>query len=216
LGRPPATSRALVERAAIDLMLTEGYDAVSVQRIASAAGIARSTYFRYFASKADAVWGAFDTAIDRLASALAETAPTVSTMTAVHTAVTVTTHQNAQDSEVWLSRFALLDSAPSLAAGAALRWSHWSQVIAAFVARRLGIEPTDVVPAAIAGAVQGAYLASLRKWLDTGLTDADPSARSWADFSGVCTALDVALATTHPRTTQADESPPPLRRGRSG
>lgn len=195
LGRPPATSRELVERAAIDLMLTEGYEAVSVARIAAAAGIARSTFFRYFQSKSDAVWGAFDVAIERLGVALAAAGPDVPVMAAIRAAVADSTVQAARDSEVWLGRFALLDTSPSLRAEAALHWSRWSAVVADFVAARVGATASDVLPAAIAGAVQSAYLASLRTWLASGAPDGEPLA-FWTEFAPVGDALDQVLART--------------------
>ena len=43
-----------------------------MDEIASAAGISRRTFFRYFDAKPDAVWGEFDAELERLAARLAE------------------------------------------------------------------------------------------------------------------------------------------------
>ena len=45
---------------AFTLFAARGFDATAVDDIASAAGIARRTFFRYYASKNDLVWGDFD------------------------------------------------------------------------------------------------------------------------------------------------------------
>ncbi|MBV5259370.1 TetR/AcrR family transcriptional regulator [Synechococcus moorigangaii CMS01] len=45
--------RTAIYEAAVSLFETDGYDAVSVERIAARAGIAKGTFFNHFASKAD-------------------------------------------------------------------------------------------------------------------------------------------------------------------
>jgi AcrR family transcriptional regulator len=42
-----------LERAALELFLQSGYEAVTVEQIAQAAGISRRTFFRYFTNKSD-------------------------------------------------------------------------------------------------------------------------------------------------------------------
>ncbi|MDT2007406.1 TetR family transcriptional regulator [Rhodococcus opacus] len=71
-GRPFAANRDAVERAALTLMLREGYEQVSVDDIAREAGIGRTTFFRYFKSKPGVVWSAFDDTISWLAENLTE------------------------------------------------------------------------------------------------------------------------------------------------
>lgn len=49
--------RATIERAALDLMLEHGYDAVPVEMICEAAEVSRRTFFNYFGSKEMVVLG---------------------------------------------------------------------------------------------------------------------------------------------------------------
>ena len=56
-GRPPATTRAELEKVAFRLFEQNGFDETSVDQIAEAAGIARRTSFHYSPSTADLVWG---------------------------------------------------------------------------------------------------------------------------------------------------------------
>src|SRR4051812_41921439 len=63
-GRPPVSSRAAIERVAFTLFARQGFDETTVEDIAAAAGISRRTFFRYFASKNDVVWGEFDRGLE--------------------------------------------------------------------------------------------------------------------------------------------------------
>jgi AcrR family transcriptional regulator len=58
-GRPVAVDRDAVAATAIALFGERGYDAVSMDDIARAAGIGRRTLFRHFASKAELIWDGF-------------------------------------------------------------------------------------------------------------------------------------------------------------
>ena len=69
MGRPRATSPAALERRAFELFARQGFDETTVDDIAAAAGIARRTFFRYFASKNDLVWGDFEGQLRRLRDA---------------------------------------------------------------------------------------------------------------------------------------------------
>ncbi|SFS17850.1 transcriptional regulator, TetR family [Agrococcus baldri] len=71
-GRPRASSAATIHEAALELFLERGYDAVSVDDIARRAGVSRGTFFSYCDSKADALWGVLDAAIERAGDAIAD------------------------------------------------------------------------------------------------------------------------------------------------
>ncbi len=66
-GRPRASSRETLADAACELFLEQGYEATSVGDIARRAGVSRSSFFNYFASKADILWSGLDAQIERLA-----------------------------------------------------------------------------------------------------------------------------------------------------
>ena len=59
-GRPPVTSRTELEQIALDLFLRNGFNETTLDDIAGAAGIARRTFFGYYSSKNDVVWGDFE------------------------------------------------------------------------------------------------------------------------------------------------------------
>lgn len=70
-GRPHASSRAMLEEAAGELFLEQGYAATSVADITRRAGVSRSSFFNYFGGKSDLLWASFDDLADRLRADLA-------------------------------------------------------------------------------------------------------------------------------------------------
>jgi len=59
-GRPKASSRETLAEAACELFLERGFEATSIADISSRAGVSRSSFFNYFASKADILWAGLD------------------------------------------------------------------------------------------------------------------------------------------------------------
>jgi AcrR family transcriptional regulator len=162
-GRPRASSHAAIERVALELMQRDGYDAVTVDRIVAAAGIARTTFFRYFRSKADVVWRSFDVLLDSLREELAG-AQSASPLDDVRTAIVGSTRGAVLRSDAWLLRFKVFDRNPELHAESADRWRSWRETIAEFVGQRTGIPASAPAPMAIAGACYGVLLSVLRSW----------------------------------------------------
>lgn len=69
-GRPPASSREMLQDAAFELFLENSYAGTTVEDIAQRAGVSRNTFFNYFPTKSDVFWVELDEALTRLASAL--------------------------------------------------------------------------------------------------------------------------------------------------
>lgn len=65
-GRPRASSRQLIEDAAAELFIEQGYAATTVEAITQRAGTSRATFFNYFEAKSDLLWLEVDGAIARL------------------------------------------------------------------------------------------------------------------------------------------------------
>src|SRR5215813_14629780 len=86
-GRRRATSRAELEQTAFALFTARSFDATTVDEIAAAAGIGRRTFFRYFPSKNDIPWGAFELELDRMRARLRACPPQVPLMDAIRLAL---------------------------------------------------------------------------------------------------------------------------------
>jgi len=72
---PAVPDRTAVVAAAIDLFLEQGFDATSVEQIAQAAGVSRSTFFRQFGGKDDVVFADHELLLAQLRDYLAQPHP---------------------------------------------------------------------------------------------------------------------------------------------
>jgi AcrR family transcriptional regulator len=150
----------------MELFLRRGYGPTSMDLIAEASGIGRATLFRYFPSKAAIVWTEFDRTIKRLDLEISACPSEVSTTDAIRHAIVESTRV-ATENPTWLDRFVLIDTASELRRELSDHWAAWSHVISDFVSHRTRPDPGPVIPAAIGGAFQAAYVAVFRAWEGT-------------------------------------------------
>ena len=169
-GRKRVTSRAELENTAFGLFAARGFEHVTVDEIAAAAGIGRRTFFRYFPSKNDIPWGAFEAELDRMRARLKACPPEVPLMDAIRLALVDFNRVSPAQVPMHRRRMELILRVPTLLAHSTLRFPAWREVIAEFVAERTGLRPGDLAPQAIAHAVLGVAVAAYEHWLD------DPSA----------------------------------------
>jgi TetR/AcrR family transcriptional regulator, regulator of mycofactocin system len=165
LGRKRITTRAELEHVAFELFERQGYEGTTVDDIASAAGIGRRTFFRYFASKNDVPWGNFTAELDRMRAWLAACPADTPLMDAIRLAI-VDFNTVPPEDELWhRRRMRLILDVPVLLAHSMLRFAAWRQVIADYVAGRTG-EPSDaLLPQTIAYASLGVAIAAYEQWL---------------------------------------------------
>jgi mycofactocin system transcriptional regulator len=165
-GRKPVTSRAELEEAAFELFATNGFDATTVDEIAAAVGIGRRTFFRYFPSKNDIPWGAFEAELDRMRARLKACPPEVPLMDAIRVALIDFNRVAPAQIPLHRRRMELILRVPTLLAHSTLRFAAWRSVVADFVAERTGHRPDDLAPQAIAHAILGVSVAAYEHWLD--------------------------------------------------
>ena len=170
-GRRRVTSHAELEQAAFALFAAHGFDATTVDEIAAAAGIGRRTFFRYFPSKNDVPWGAFEHELERMRVRLKACPPQVPLMDAIRLALIDFNRVAPAQVPLHRRRMELILRVPTLLAHSTLRFTAWREVIAEFVAERTGHRPDDLAPQAIAHAVLGVAVAAYEHWLDDPGTD---------------------------------------------
>ena len=170
-GRRRVTSRAELEQTAFALFAARGFDATTVDEIAAAAGIGRRTFFRYFPSKNDIPWGAFEGELDRMRTRLTACPPEVPLMDAIRLALIDFNRVAPAQVPLHRRRMELILRVPTLLAHSTLRFCAWREVIAQFVAERTGGRPDDLPPQAIAHAVLGVAIAAYERWLDDPAAD---------------------------------------------
>ena len=164
-GMAGQVARDRVDRAALALFTSRGFDAVTADEVADAAGISRRTFFRYYPTKADAVWGDFDAHVGRLARLLASAPagrPVLATVCAAYAEVN---HYGDPDLPVLRQRMRLILTEPALQAHSQLRYADVDRVVAGYVARRCGAVPTALVPRLVATATRAAATTAFEAWL---------------------------------------------------
>ncbi|WP_345214684.1 mycofactocin system transcriptional regulator [Georgenia halophila] len=165
LGRARSTDAATLGSIGLQLFIERGFDEVTVDDIAAAAGIGRRTFFRYFPSKNDLPWGDFDALLAMMREYLAAVPPEIPLFDALHDAVIEFNRFPDEERESHRRRMEVLLRTPTLVAHSALRYQAWRQVIAEFVGRRLGVPPTALQPQTIGWACLGISLAAYDEWL---------------------------------------------------
>jgi AcrR family transcriptional regulator len=172
-ARPPsedlrARRRRLVQddiaRIAVRLFLERGYDRVSVEELAAAAGMSERSFFRYFTSKDEVLRryrrGLFGTLVRTFQARPADEPP----LTALRNAYVQTSHVAAADRP-------RIHSLARLLADAADVWAKdlgetiTDAAVVAELARRMGTSPEDLRPAVLAAAVAAAVVTGWNSWV---------------------------------------------------
>jgi TetR/AcrR family transcriptional regulator, regulator of mycofactocin system len=187
IGRRKVTSRADLENVAFDLFGRQGFEQTTIDDIASGAGIGRRTFFRYFPSKNDVVWGDFDADLERMRHRLNAVPAGVPLMDALREAIVDFNAIAPEQIPAHRRRMEFILRVPALQAHSTLRYAAWRQVIADFVADRTRLPPSALLPQAIAYAMLGVAIAAYEQWLasiDSDLCDLlDKAVRTLATAS---------------------------------
>jgi mycofactocin system transcriptional regulator len=176
-GRPPSTTHAEVERAALDLFASQGFEDTTMDDLAHAIGVGRRTLFRYFPSKNDIVWGDFDLVLNRLRALLAATPVEVPIMHALADAIVESNRYEKEQLGELRTRMTLITSVPALQAHSMLRYASWRDVVAEFVGMRRDESPTALVPQTIGHITLGTSMAAFVHWVNDPHSDLDASLR---------------------------------------
>lgn len=164
-GRPPVTSRVELERIALDLFIRNGFAETTLDDIAAAAGIARRTFFGYYASKNDVVWGEFEALLHGMEDWLGQVSDDLSLLEALTEAVVRFNSLPPDAVPAHRQRMSLILHVPALQAHSTLRYADWRDVVARFAARRLGLPPDALVPQLVGHLALGSAVTAYEQWL---------------------------------------------------
>jgi TetR/AcrR family transcriptional regulator, regulator of mycofactocin system len=170
-GRPPGTSARELELISLRLFTRDGFEDTTVERIAAAAGVSRRTFFRYFDSKADVLWHAFDGEVRALREAFTAVPPHVPMMEAIRQVVVGVNRYRAEDVPELRARMSLISSVPALQASAAHHYDAWERAVSEFAAGRLGQPHDSLYPLAIGRATLAVCRAAYDRWIERADTD---------------------------------------------
>jgi AcrR family transcriptional regulator len=174
---PPTGLRERARRAiqdevgdiAMRLFLDQGFDETTVEQVCTAAGLSRSSFFRYFPTKEDVVLETVAAHSHQIAEALlrrpdSET-PWVALRNAFESQVQVLT-----DNKDWYLRLTrLVTQTASVRARQYEKTLVWQALLVPAIARRLGLSDTDATdprPAALVGSAVSCFQAATEAWTE--------------------------------------------------
>ena len=167
-GRPPASSRQMLQEAAFDLFLEQGYEATTVADIARLAGVSRNTFFNYFPAKSDVFWVEIDDSADALAASLAAAPADRPLMEAIRLALLDVARAFGPGRVPWaLTQYALIGGADQLQASGMLRLAEHTRALVTFADSRLPPGARAIGHAACYASL-GAARAAARDWASAG------------------------------------------------
>ncbi|MGO8961231.1 MAG: mycofactocin system transcriptional regulator [Streptosporangiaceae bacterium] len=197
-GRPRGTSARQLELISLRLFSEAGFDETTVEQIAAAAGVSRRTFFRYFDSKADVLWHAFDGEVRALRAAFAAVTPDVPLMAAIRQVVIGVNRYQAEDVPELRTRMNLIGSVPALQASAAHHYDDWERAVSEFAAGRLGQPADELYPLAIGRATLAVCRSAYDQWAER--ADADLTVYLDQALRALGAGFDPSRLTRQPQT----------------
>jgi AcrR family transcriptional regulator len=162
--RKKIAARAEIFACAIRLFRAQGYEETTVEQIVAEANFSKATFFRYFASKEDVLFGGADERLVDLRSTLALLHGTPEPWRAIREAIIeqVTTMFATTDPETRTTCMTLWFSIPAYNRRLAVNMA-WEEAVAEFLAAERGHEVgTDIHSQVIAAMVVGTVRAAMR------------------------------------------------------
>ena len=159
-----------LQDATLRLAIERGFDQVTIDDIAAEVEVSKTTFYRYFETKEDALLGKSSHKADGLADALAERPADEPTMVAVRTAMMsfVRSYEHDRDRSLAVGR--LIRTTPSLQARNLEHQAAFESVLADFVRTRLeaGAPPDPELRSRVVAAIIVATIRSaIDHWRDT-------------------------------------------------
>lgn len=154
-----------VVRAAWELFAEHGFEATTVDQIATAAGMSRRTFFRYFAGKDELILDKLLEVGDRVADALAARPARESAWPALRAALDVVVRAQDEFPEPSRRLGRLLRDEHGTQGTMEVRRRRWTDTLGPLVADRLPRHGLDAARA-VAGAALACYDAATDAWID--------------------------------------------------
>ena len=210
-GRPRGSSREMLEEAAAELFLEQGYARTTVEEIARRAGVSRNTFFNYFPVKSDLLWVDVDAGLAELPRALKRCPEGVPVTDAVRQALHEVAAGFGPGRVPWaLTQAEVMGTRAPLEASALSRFVTNGELLSRFVAARVGTAQTgpaqggparhDLAGRSFAMAVLAAAAAAAAVWAGSGVSRGNLAPYVDAGIAPACEGYRAALATTENRT----------------
>ncbi|WP_433931716.1 TetR family transcriptional regulator [Curtobacterium flaccumfaciens] len=163
-GRPRTIDPDAVSLVALRLFDDQGFDAVSMDDVAAAAGVSRRSLFRLFPNKAALVWGGLDEFAARFREALRSRPADEPSAVALRAAYRIGATFPDDAVEVTRHRLRVIRANPSLEHVGAATVTALTDEILRYVAERDGVTADDLAVAVRAHTLAAAASAALTWW----------------------------------------------------
>ncbi|BAJ74220.1 transcriptional regulator [Microbacterium testaceum StLB037] len=174
-GRPRTIDPGRVSLVALRLFDERGFDAVSMDEVATAAGVSRRSLFRLFPTKAALVWDGLEESSDRFRTSLAASAEDEPVWEVIRRAFEAGATIPAESIEVTRHRLRVIRANPSIQQVGAPTIGMMTDAAARFAVERSGSSPDDLSILVRVHALMAAVNASLAWWALHGGTEAPQS-----------------------------------------
>jgi AcrR family transcriptional regulator len=134
--RKKARTREALADAARELFLAKGFGGTTVEEIADACEVSPRTFFRYFATKEDVLFGDTRQRCDALIAALAAQPRELTAFDALHEALRIAAREFEPQHEALRRRAEILQSSPELRAYKAEHQGGWEEAVTVELQRR--------------------------------------------------------------------------------
>jgi AcrR family transcriptional regulator len=158
--------RAEVGAVGMRLFLEQGFEKTTVDQIAAAAGLSRTSFFRYFATKEDVVLGSLEELGHRVLEAFVARPPQEPVWQALRRTFDVVLEEVAALGQEGLRQARMLNDTPSLKMSQLGKQLTWQSLLLPEVARRIGVtgETLDPRPRALVAAGLACLNAAVDSW----------------------------------------------------
>ncbi|MFI5627479.1 TetR/AcrR family transcriptional regulator [Nocardioides sp. NPDC051685] len=159
------SARDRLVAAAFELFEEQGFESTTVDEIAQRAGVGRSTFFRNFASKEDAIFPEHENLLARIAERLSNASEDGRELAVVEAARLVLVHY-LDEGEIARARYGLISRVSALRAREVASRRQYQQAFSRFLAGWWEAEADGLLRAELlASAVVTAHNHVLRRWL---------------------------------------------------
>jgi AcrR family transcriptional regulator len=167
--RKKARTHDALERAALELFTRQGFDHTTIEQIAEACEVSPRTFFRYFGSKVDVLFGGdLPVRRARMLDLLAAQPPSSPPLAALRAAMVPIAAEYEGDRDRLAARMAVIAATPSLQAS---KWEHqrgWDDAVVEVLtarAKREGATADPLQLRLVAAAGSAAFRAAFDSWL---------------------------------------------------
>ncbi|MFJ8857190.1 TetR family transcriptional regulator [Streptomyces sp. NPDC102451] len=167
--RKKAATRQAVHEATMRLTVEHGFDHVTVEAVADAAGISRRTFSNYFTNKEDALLYGEEQLIGSLVRAVRDRPADEPAWTALRAAVTEFSRRVEPPEREWAIRTRLAMRHPSLLARQLANHAELERDLADAIAVRRGPANDPVRPVVMAAAFLATLRIAMRMWIEEDL-----------------------------------------------